>query len=102
MREPRDPLLKVVLYCVKRGAHSLKLCYGVCVKTQNYRRRTGIPQTIELQRVHRCEWMCEQSVHMPPCLRTSNSSCQRLSNDPSAGSPPETLLRLLLPLNNQA
>jgi hypothetical protein len=33
MREPRDPLLKVVLYCVKRGAHSIRLHYGVCVKT---------------------------------------------------------------------
>jgi hypothetical protein len=55
------------LYCVKRGAHSIKLSYGVCVKTQNYRRKTERPpQTVGLQRVHRCEWMCEQSVHMPP------------------------------------
>ena len=31
-----------------------------------------VPQTIELQRVHRCEWMCKQSVHMPP-MRASNN-----------------------------
>jgi hypothetical protein len=33
MREPRDPLLKVVLYCVKRGTHSMRLYYGVYVNT---------------------------------------------------------------------
>ena len=31
MREPRDPLLKVVLYCVKRRTHSTRLSYSVCV-----------------------------------------------------------------------
>src|SRR6267143_5558051 len=65
MREPRDPLLKVVLYCVKRGIHPIRLCYSVYVKTQNHSRRTG-PPNVGLQRVHRCEWMCEQSVHMSP------------------------------------
>jgi hypothetical protein len=30
-----------------------------------------------------------------------NPTSKKLSNDPSAGSPTETLLRLLLPLNDQ-
>lgn len=43
----------------------------------------------------------EQGVHMP---LKRNGQLQPLSefiNDPSAGSPTETLLRLLLPLNDQ-
>ncbi|KAF1343385.1 hypothetical protein EJ07DRAFT_150040 [Lizonia empirigonia] len=34
--------------------------------------------------------------------RDSRQSPQTLGNDPSAGSPTETLLRLLLPLNDRA
>ena len=67
MREPRDPLLKVVLYCVKRGIHSIRLYHGVCVcKDIEPWQVDIVPQAIELQRVHRCEWMCKQSVHVPP------------------------------------
>ena len=62
MREPRDPLLKVVLYCVKRDIHSMRLCVCKDVEPQWEDR---VPHTTELQRVHRCEWVCKQSVHMP-------------------------------------
>ena len=37
----------------------------------------------------------------PPSERSSTPSRGQLNNDPSAGSPTETLLRLLLPLNAQ-
>jgi hypothetical protein len=41
-------------------------------------------------------------VHMPPGGEASKTARLGLSNnDPSAGSPTETLLRLLLPLNDQ-
>ena len=66
MREPRDPLLKVVLYCVKRG-HIPYDFATVCVcKDIEPQQQDSVPQAIELHGVHRCEWMCEQSVHMPP------------------------------------
>lgn len=35
-------------------------------KGAELQKEDGVPQTIELQRVHRCEWMCKQSVHMFP------------------------------------
>jgi hypothetical protein len=38
-------------------------------------------------------------VHM--LLEASNNPSGLFNNDPSAGSPTETLLRLLLPLNDQ-
>ena len=38
----------------------------------------------------------------PPAWYSSQWCCQKTNgNDPSAGSPTETLLRLLLPLNDQ-
>jgi hypothetical protein len=48
--------------------------------------------------VHRCEWMSYECAHAPRGQRQPKSE---LDNDPSAGSPTETLLRLLLPLNDQ-
>ena len=53
---------------------------GVYVKTDE-----GLPSRA---RVHRCEWMEDIYEYI-------------FGNDPSAGSPTETLLRLLLPLNDQ-
>ena len=44
------------------------------------------------------EWM-KSGVHMPRMRPATTRS--KLDNDPSAGSPTETLLRLLLPLNDQ-
>src|ERR1700749_138427 len=66
MREPRDPLLKVVLYCVRRDVHSMRLYHIVCCKDAEPQQEDKVPHAIELQRVHKCEWMCEQSVHMSP------------------------------------
>lgn len=43
--------------------------------------------------------MDEPGVHMPRERPATTRS--KLDNDPSAGSPTETLLRLLLPLNDQ-
>jgi hypothetical protein len=66
MREPRDPLLKV-LFVIIKDVHDFKF--------------VG-PETT----VHRC---------------MKGKVLAHISNDPSAGSPTETLLRLLLPLNDQ-
>ncbi len=44
--------------------------------------------------------MDEQGVHVPP-YEGQLQPVSKLDNDPSAGSPTETLLRLLLPLNDQ-
>ena len=65
MREPRDPLLKVVLYRVKRikTFHETSL-RRVC-KDVELQKEDRVFRTIGLQRVHRCEWMRKQSVHMP-------------------------------------
>ena len=48
----------------------------------------------------RCKGVCwiGKSVHMP---RKASYNPVQFINDPSAGSPTETLLRLLLPLNDQ-
>ena len=54
-----------------------------------------------LQKMHR--WMngFKKYVHMP-CLKSQQQYFPKaFNNDPSAGSPTETLLRLLLPLNDQ-
>jgi hypothetical protein len=40
-------------------------------------------------------------VHMPLILGPASARPSSFNNDPSAGSPTETLLRLLLPLNDQ-
>jgi hypothetical protein len=71
MREPRDPLLKV-----------LNLFF-VQTKALRHRRGAGSAQAVLLPRVYKVEGQ------------------RPFVNDPSAGSPTETLLRLLLPLNDQ-
>jgi hypothetical protein len=51
-----------------------------------------------------CEWRIVnlfQGVHTLPPGRGQQHPQNHFSNDPSAGSPTETLLRLLLPLNDQ-
>ncbi len=78
MREPRDPLLKVVLI-VSPPAR-------------------GDPRG-DAQRVR---WIVRGLGRARP-LKVSDSPGASVvyDNDPSAGSPTETLLRLLLPLNDQ-
>ena len=79
LQEPRDPLLKVVIYYC---AHRFTLSNNTSV----------------ICKARRVE--CEKQV-----MSTGNPSPthppNRFCNDPSAGSPTETLLRLLLPLNDQ-
>ena len=84
MPEPRDPLLKVLidlLSILRRKDAGLMDPLGTA-------RRDGrvAPEATELvkQRVGR-----------------SRAGAPSLGNDPSAGSPTETLLRLLLPLNDR-
>ena len=50
-----------------------------------------------------CEWSVKINLQTPPSSRTEFDGVKRLGrvNDPSAGSPTETLLRLLLPLSDQ-
>ena len=48
-----------------------------------------------------CEMDSDQGVHMPPQRDGQLQPLSKFINDPSAGSPTETLLRLLLPLNDQ-
>lgn len=82
MPEPRDPLLKVLFKFTLR----LRRKDAVFDDLRGRRRRNGgvAPEATEL--VHR-----GLEVGREPSL----------SNDPSAGSPTETLLRLLLPLNDR-
>ena len=98
MREPRDPLLKVVFRCVRREYILLLYVFVVihrpaeCLKArrprsprQTYSKCTGV------------EWMSRVCT----CPGRPATTPFKLDNDPSAGSPTETLLRLLLPLNDQ-
>lgn len=70
MREPRDPLLKVVFVMIIY-IHYTDVCI-ISPKRQNAQ-----------------------------VLRDYKVTGVTFNNDPSAGSPTETLLRLLLPLNDQ-
>jgi hypothetical protein len=71
LREPRDPLLKVVL---------------VIVSLAKFNR-----------------FIAGTRIASYPQVSSNSSRCVdlKIGNDPSAGSPTETLLRLLLPLNDQ-
>ena len=103
MREPRDPLLKVVynFYRYKKDLiqHSKQIHWFV----KNDIDLAGWPRWHKPEQVYNACTVGETkmtSVHMPPGeLATACSSL--FVNDPSAGSPTETLLRLLLPLNDQ-
>ena len=91
MREPRDPLLKVVLNRLLKSLFSCSVSFH----------KDDIlflgPATIRLPCLSP-KITYGQSQH-----KGKDLSNERLSfgNDPSAGSPTETLLRLLLPLNDQ-
>ena len=90
MPEPRDPLLKVLTYSVQktqRGHDNSRVCFtsGGRLRGAGGRRARG-PGRPPKQR--------GRYVH-------SGLGVLQLCNDPSAGSPTETLLRLLLPLNDR-
>ena len=77
MPEPRDPLLKVLIICfliTQRRCKKIK-----SLSTSGGRARRSNETKVRFTRV----------------------GVLQLSNDPSAGSPTETLLRLLLPLNDR-
>ena len=98
MREPRDPLLKVVLIaCDRKGGHST--LYRVCVKTRaplgTSRKGTHAVVHIGVRWMFESTWACTTKKSATALVP------QLYDNDPSAGSPTETLLRLLLPLNDQ-
>ena len=78
MREPRDPLLKVLFLFV-----SIDMQKHSSINAATSRREVA-----------------ETRVYDPHGLRVEGQK-RPFVNDPSAGSPTETLLRLLLPLNDQ-
>jgi hypothetical protein len=92
MREPRDPLLKVVYY------------HTYVTNMQNITFVTVIIDTLVSTGSAQVEQKKQttRGVHIAP-KGQHNSIRPEVSfnNDPSAGSPTETLLRLLLPLNDQ-
>ena len=81
MPEPRDPLLKVLIYLLVYSEDTKEIRVG------SSGRRSGGPEGTG--RIRRRTIVCSQGF----------GSC-KLGNDPSAGSPTETL-RLLLPLNDR-
>ena len=109
MREPRDPLLKVVSvitftnnpYIDAFKSTIQKKCEGEGIH------RTPQPREVEwvpTRCAQGCDGNCElfRRVHIAsPIKKRPATSPNHFSNDPSAGSPTETLLRLLLPLNDQ-
>src|ERR1700689_388948 len=108
MREPRDPLLKVVylLFPLLNTFYNIvKMCehrprkYKVKLTLQQLLNLfEAIRNTPDLQYVH--SWKNKENKC---ALVKDQQKCVQiyLNNDPSAGSPTETLLRLLLPLNDQ-
>src|ERR1700716_2132595 len=89
MREPRDPLLKVVLqYVIQRHSDTSMV---VCK-----RHRQGILQ-LPPTKGAQVDIGFVKSAH----AFRKPAHLFKINNDPSAGSPTETLLRLLLPLNDQ-
>lgn len=82
MPEPRDPLLKVLFNLLKLRR---KDAVFEGLRGRSPRERQGRPRSNKL---------CSQRVG-------GRAVRPELGNDPSAGSPTETLLRLLLPLNDR-
>ena len=83
MPEPRDPLLKVLIYLFFRLRSYTKIrVLWSCGGPSRFTGR-GLIRRGNIK-------VCSQGF----------GSC-KLGNDPSAGSPTETLLRLLLPLNDR-
>ena len=86
MREPRDPLLKVLTIFLRSDDDMADTDFGYIRRATapgRRRARDGPPR-------QRWYWFTGLKIRIAD-----------LVNDPSAGSPTETLLRLLLPLNDQ-
>ena len=113
MREPRDPLLKVVYGFIGTEAqmiHSVTYygymknidleMQGKPANASKSSRPSCLGKLIQVYK--RCTGgeMRMMGVHMPP-KGPATTTPSSFNNDPSAGSPTETLLRLLLPLNDQ-
>src|SRR5690242_3459517 len=84
MPEPRDPLLKVLTYSVQktqRGHENSRVCWVSGGPPGGRGRGRAARRSNDIGSVH------------------DGLGVLQLCNDPSAGSPTETLLRLLLPLN---
>ena len=130
MREPRDPLLKVVLKFWEGSKKSqtrksiLGFIFVVCRKDMNHwtRRKSKAKRVLGASLKTECYFekvlstnptihkRCTggkrmKSLDLPACTcpRRGPATTRKsllFDNDPSAGSPTETLLRLLLPLND--
>ena len=115
MREPRDPLLKVVylnFIGTKRTwfniLNALRGCENdidlgnakakLTLKAQQSQLETN-QHKLQVYNMCTVGEIKMTSVHMPK--RPATACASLFNNDPSAGSPTETLLRLLLPLNDQ-
>ncbi len=109
MREPRDPLLKVV---INNFINFLPNNYtGACEGNVDPRKAPpkgsphsqSSPNDLHTGGAQRDGEMKggTTSVHSPGASDSSIALFFYFNNDPSAGSPTETLLRLLLPLNDQ-
>ena len=106
MHEPRDPPLEVVmcLNCVSNwtGQSDIQLEWIECF--EKHKRQTCGAAAASLGCLTAFEILKQEPPHK---LGTVHSGLQCVQdteyngNDPSAGSPTETLLRLLLPLNDQ-
>jgi hypothetical protein len=87
MPEPRDPLLKVLIGLLSSSDNTKDKRFGVvpggCPPGGEAHRRSNVGQVFTGGR-----------LGLP-------GGRPALGNDPSAGSPTETLLRLLLPLNDR-
>jgi hypothetical protein len=95
MPEPRDPLLKVLI-------HFEFLLRAV---SKNVREGTTVKSLVGSSGGRLVPGLRRTRGVTPPRQQFGNvhigfGSC-KLGNDPSAGSPTETLLRLLLPLNDR-
>ena len=107
MREPRDPLLKVVsVITLLQIIHEMRSRAPFNKVWDEGIHRTPRPREVSgcLQDVHKGVMEivnCSGSAHLPLKKKRPATSPNHFSNDPSAGSPTETLLRLLLPLNDQ-
>jgi hypothetical protein len=102
MREPRDPLLKVVLFAYYADIHSIT--FRVCEKNTRAPSLTKYQTPQHEGVVLRAEYaqVFGFATQTCTCVTTSTERADfEFVNDPSAGSPTETLLRLLLPLNDQ-
>jgi hypothetical protein len=86
MPEPRDPLLKVLI---------------VCFQAQRYTKNSGFAASGGVHRSPPSRGGADPAAEATTEVRFTGVGVFQLCNDPSAGSPTETLLRLLLPLNDR-